>query len=95
MPEGKKKKEVRTGLLANYKTQVFAPAELQSFASLLMISRSIVGGAALLLKTLAFRSFQIVQLTSIVRKAMPLRMGEALQDIKVHHSSIERFVVHS
>jgi hypothetical protein len=58
----------------------FAPAAIQSLASLLMISRRMVGGAALLLKNLAFRSFQIVQLINIVREAMVLRYGEALQD---------------
>jgi hypothetical protein len=30
-----------------------------------------------------------------LREAMPLQMGDAFQDIKVHHSSIVRFVVHS
>jgi hypothetical protein len=57
--------------------------------------RRIVGGAALLRNTLALRSFQMVLLTSIVREAIAFQFGEALQDIKDHHSLIVRFSVHS
>jgi hypothetical protein len=49
-----------------------------------MISRTIVSGAALLLKTLVFRSFQISQLTSMVRNVIAFRFRVALQDIMVH-----------
>jgi hypothetical protein len=39
--------------------------------------------------------FPMVQLTSIVMEAIAFRFGEALQDIKDHHSLIVRFSVHS
>jgi hypothetical protein len=53
-----------------------------------MSSRRTVVGAALLLNTLALRSFQIVQLTSIAIEAIALRLGLATHANVVHHSSI-------
>ena len=72
-----------------------APAETQSLASPLMISRIIEGGADLLLKILAFLSFQIVQLTSMTREAISLRFAAALKVIVDHHSLMERPGGHS
>jgi hypothetical protein len=60
-----------------------------------MAANKMVVGAALLLNTLAFRSFQIVQDTSIVRDFMTLQFGFAAQVIAVHHDLRERFTVHS
>jgi hypothetical protein len=62
----------------------FAPAVTQRLASLLIRSSSMGGGAALLWNTLVFRSFQIVQHTSMVIKAIALRLGTLLDDIMVH-----------
>jgi hypothetical protein len=78
------------GLLPNNTTlKCLAPAAIQSLASFLIVSRRTLVGAALFLKTFAFCSFQIVQLTSIVIEANPLRLGDALQDMFSHHVSIK------
>jgi hypothetical protein len=60
-----------------------------------MSSRRMLGGPALLWKTLTLRAFQIVQLTSMVMEAIALRFGEALQAIMDHQSLMERFAIQS
>jgi hypothetical protein len=79
-PKGKERKISPNGLLSCYykKLKSFAPAATQSLPFLLISPRRMVGGVALLWKTLALCSFQIVQLTSILREAIALRFGEAL-----------------
>jgi hypothetical protein len=72
------------------KLKCLAPSTTQILASLLIISRRIVGGVAVLLKILAFHHFQIVQLTSMVREAIAFRFGFTLHDIIVHQCSIEK-----
>jgi hypothetical protein len=66
-----------------------------NLTSFLIVSRKTLVSTALLLKTLVFRSFQIVQLTSIVINANALRLGDALQDMFSHHILTELFIAHS
>jgi hypothetical protein len=74
---------------------MFSPAAMQSLTLFLIISRIIVEGMALLLNTLGFHSFQIVQVTSIVREVIAFRFVEALQFIIVHQDLSERLAVHA
>jgi hypothetical protein len=74
---------------------MLSPAAIQSLTSSLIVSSKTLVGAVLLLKTLAFRSFQIVQLTSIVIEAKVFRLGDALVDMFSHHISMEAVVAHS
>jgi hypothetical protein len=68
----------------NITLKCLAPAAMQSLASFLIVSRRTLVGMTLLLKTLAFCSFQIVQLTSIVIEAKAFRLGDALVDMFSH-----------
>ena len=67
----------------------FAPAVIQRFASQMMLFSKIGGGALLFRKTRAFRSFQIVHDTSIVREAMAFLLGTPAPVLFVHHSLTE------
>ena len=66
-----------------------APAATQNDASLLMLSRRTVGGAAMLRNTRAFRSFQIVHVVSMVSEAMAFRLGTEASVNPSHHSKVE------
>jgi hypothetical protein len=70
--------------------EFLAPTLTQSFISFLIDSRRIVVGEDLFWKTLAFISFESVQLVSMVSEAIALRFGEALlEDIVDHHPSTQ------
>jgi hypothetical protein len=69
-----------------YKTQLFyAHAVIQRFASFFMAARRIVG-EAFVLKSLVFRSFQIVQLTRMVREAKTFRFEIGTLNMPIHQS---------
>ena len=68
----------------------FAPVVIQSLASLFMLINRMLGGLNLLRKILAFLSFHIVQLTSIVREAIAFLCTLVALDILVHQSLIDR-----
>ena len=65
----------------------FAPAMTQRLASVSMEASNIVDGVLLCLKTLAFRSFQIVHETSMVRDALGWRFGVSLSQVLAHQAS--------
>jgi hypothetical protein len=71
----------------------FVPMETQRFASLLIISSIMVG--ARICEVLAFCSYKIVQLISMVIEATGLRFGIPLRDMLVHQSLREMSIVHS
>ena len=68
----------------------FAPAVTQSVASLLMLERIMDVNVDLCLKTLAFRSHQIVQQVSMVRDAITFWLLVFFSDILIHQSLVER-----
>ena len=61
----------------------------QRLASVCMEASKIVGGALLCLKTLAFRSFQTVHVTSMVRDALAWRFDMPLSQVLAHQASTE------
>lgn len=66
-----------------------APAVTQRLASVEMMLSKIVGGALLSLKTLAFRSFQIVHDTSMVREALACLFGVPASHVLAHQALTE------
>ena len=81
------------GLLSrNYITQFLAPAVVQSFMSILVFASKTVVGADLFWEALAFLSFQIAQIKSMVREAITLWFGVEGQVMDVQ-SFIEGSVV--
>lgn len=65
------------------------PAKTHNFASSRMEVRSTEGGANFWRKTLAFRSFQMVQEMSMVREVIALQFGLRLSDRLSHHPMVE------
>jgi uncharacterized membrane protein len=95
-----KNKRKPTFLEGNYssfitKLKFFVPAATQSFTSLLMASSKMIVSVALLLKTLTFLSFQMTNVTSIVRDFMALRFGLSVQVIMFHRYTRVMSIVHS
>ena len=81
-----KKKDYSPGMMC---PNFFAPAVTQRRAAPLMELSKVVGGVLLLRKTLAFLSFQTVQLGSIVRDPMAFMFAIEESDRFSHHSLTE------
>lgn len=68
---------------------LFAPAMLQRFASVMMMLSKIIGGMHLWRNTLAFHSFHMVHDISMVSEAMPFLFVVTVPVLLAHQSFIE------